>query len=496
MAAERLAETCDVIETRGSLRILGVPLQEDKSLSISGCKRFVFGRESNKSNYTMMVVGGTGAGKSSLINSLFNYISAVEWNHPFRFKIVVEDQSSSQVDSQTSEVVIYQINPRDGFRINYPLTVIDTPGYGDSRGLLRDKETTDQIRRLFTEACGVSEVHAICFVAQSSLVRLTPSQKYIFDSLLSIFGKDVAENIRILVTFADGTDCFVLDAIKAAQIPCSKSEDGHVLYFEFNNAAMFTAIKSKDKGFGFMFWELGLKNMDLLLDNLTRTNPKSLTLSVEVLKERRHLEYLVEELQKQVKTGLQKLEEIKNTEEELKDKEAEINRNKDYEIPVSYTEVKEELPEPGYYITNCQDCHYTCHATCQIADDQKKHGCVAMKSDGTCNVCPKKCHWTKHFNQKYKWVYVTVTKKQTMEDLKKKYLDASQAKAPVEMLMDKLRQEYNQQEQQVNDIVKQATSALNRLKQIALKPTGLSTLEYIDLLIQSEKNEHKPGWNK
>ena len=52
--------------------------------------------------------------------------------------------------------------------------------------------------------------------------------------------------------------------------------------------------------------------------------------------------------------------------------------------------------------------------------------------------------------------------------------------------------------QQLNDIVygmiEEAHTSLDRLKQIALKPNPMTEVEYIDLLIKSEKREAKPGY--
>ena len=38
--------------------------------------------------------------------------------------------------------------------------------------------------------------------------------------------------------------------------------------------------------------------------------------------------------------------------------------------------------------------------------------------------------------------------------------------------------------------------SLRRLDEIALKPNPLTRTEYLELLIESEKNEAKPGWKK
>ncbi|XP_044225087.1 uncharacterized protein LOC122994455 [Thunnus albacares] len=478
----------------GPLPVYKIPLKEEQ-INVPGCKRFSFGKESTKHNRTIMVLGATGAGKSTLINGMINYILGVEWDDSFRFKLVDEGQSKSQAHSQTSEVTAYKINHQEGFKINHSLTIVDTPGFGDTRGIERDRKIAEQLHNLFTAELGVSEIDAVCFVAQASLARLTPTQRYVFDSVLSIFGKDVAENIRILVTFADGQPPPVLEAINASGVPCPKTRDGLPVHFKFNNSALFADNKSsaanstdedgEDGGFDQFFTAL----------NVIKT--KSLKMTKEVLRERKQLEVSIENLQKQVKVGLAKLEEIKETSDKLKEHEAEISRNENFEFEVTVKKpVQVDISGSGNYITNCQQCYYTCHYPCPIPNDADKSGCAAMGSDGNCTQCSGKCCWNVHFNQKYRWDYPEVKEKRTVKELKEKYLKASKAKMPVQALFDELNAEYDHVQADVVTLMKRSAECLNRLKEIALKPNPLSTPEYIDMLIEGEKSEAKPGWKK
>ena len=120
------------------LPVYKVPLKEEK-INVDGCKCFSFGKEVTKENRTIMVLGATGAGKTTLINGIINYILGVEWEDSFRFKLVDEGQLRSQAESQTSEVTVYKINHQDGFQTPFSLTIVDTPGFGDARGVARDK---------------------------------------------------------------------------------------------------------------------------------------------------------------------------------------------------------------------------------------------------------------------------------------------------------------------------------------------------------------------
>ncbi|KAM4552246.1 uncharacterized protein PAE49_015730 [Odontesthes bonariensis] len=489
----------------GPLPAYVIPLTE-KEINIKGCRSFSYGKESRKPNRTIMVLGATGAGKSTLINGMINHILGVEWDDSYRFVLVNEDQSKSQAHSQTSEVTVYKINHQEGFRIDYSLTIVDTPGFGDTRGIERDREITEQLRNLFSAQTCVTEIDAVCFVAQASSARLTPTQKYVFDSVLSIFGKDVAENIRILVTFADGQPPPVLQAIRESDVPCPKGEDGLPAHFKFNNSALFADNGSAaagsmsedddDGNFDQMFWKMGTNSMNRFFAALNLMETKSLTMTKEVLRERKQLEVSVEGLQKQVRLGLAKLEDIKQTREKLREHEAEISRNQNFELEVSVMKpIQHDISGTGNYSNNCQKCYVTCHYPCSIPNDADKIGCAAMRN-GYCTVCPNKCSWSVHFNQKYRWEYKVVKEKVTKKDLEEKYKKASGEKMTVQQVMGKLEAEYNDLQLEVVNLMEISSECLNRLQEIALRPNPLSTPEYIDMLIEGEKSEAKPGWNK
>ncbi|XP_032366049.1 uncharacterized protein LOC116699594 [Etheostoma spectabile] len=512
---KRLADACKEKSTllkpkTGPLPVYVVPLKKEE-INVNGCKRFSFGKESKlnpKTNRTIMVLGATGAGKSTLINGIINYILGVKWEDSYRFKLVDEGQLKSQSESQTSEVTVYKLNYQEGFEIDCSLTIVDTPGFGDTRGIQRDQMITEQLRNLFSADCGVSEIDAVCFVAQAALARLTPSQKYVFDSVLSIFGKDVAENIRVLVTFADGQQPPVLEAINASGVPCPKTKNGLPVHFKFNNSALFADNKSsaagsmsedeeEEGGFDQMFWNMGTKSMKRFFVALNIIETKSLKMTKDVLRERKQLENSVENVQKQVKVGLAKLEEIKETTEQLKEHEGEISRNENFEFYVNIKKpVQIDISGSGNYITNCQQCQFTCHRKCVIPNDADKANCGAMGPNGYCTQCPNKCYWNVHYNQKYRWDYQDVQEKRTVQELKEKYQNATKAKMTVEELVDKLKEDYDQVQATVVALMKKSSQCLNRLKEIALKPDPLSTTDYIDMLIEGEKAEAKPGWKQ
>lgn len=483
-----------------NLPIFKLHLDETWQNSDGYCRRGTFGKNNARKNKTIMMIGATGAGKTTLINSMINFILGVKWEDDFRFTLIDEGKQKSQAESQTSAITAYKISYMNGFQVPYSLTIVDTPGFGDTRGISHDQKITKQIHEFFTQPRGIDHIDAVCFVVQASLARLTHTQKYIFDSILSIFGKDIAENILMLVTFADGNKPPVLEAIKVSQVPCSTDKSGEPLYFKFNNSALFIANKkpeeAEDEDFGDfdkMFWKLGISSMGNFFKSLEQMKTKSLSLTQEVLKEREQLEVLVEGLQPQINAGLTKLDEIKKTSAVLEQHKAEMDANKDFEYEVEVTVPKQVKNKPGSYLTNCQICHYTCHDVCCIADDKNKHKCYAMK-DGKCWVCPGKCAWNVHFNQAYKWEYVTEKKKETYKVLKQRYEEAHGEVLSKEQIFERLEKEFEDVQIIVFQLLEDSQRSLERLQEIALKPNPLSTPDYIDLMIESEKQEAKPGF--
>ena len=437
----------------------------------------------------LLLVGATGAGKSTLINGIVNYIMEVGWNEDFRFKVISEGGGKSQSQSQTNQITAYSFH---GSCLPYTLTVIDTPGFGDTRGLERDRAIVDQIKELFSigKSESIDQIHGIGFVSQASNPRLTPTQKYIFDSVLSIFGKDIASNIFLLLTFADGHDPPVLAAIKEAAIPYQKE-------FTFNNSALYA---NQSDSFNEMFWNLGKTNFQLFFTEFEKVEAHSLQLTRETLKERQQLEVIVEGLKTQIKVGITKIDELRQKQRILRKREADILQNEHFTYEQTVTKQR-ELELPGnVFVTNCLQCHFTCHYPCPISKDNEKYQCKAMDGGGPdsarCTVCPGNCPWSQHVNASHRFEIFYEVETQTSDDLKKNLNEAIEGKIQVENMITSIEAELDMLQVAIVGKVREAKRSLERLQQIALKPNPLNEIEYIDLLIKNEKSEKSPGFTE
>lgn len=443
-----------------------------------------------------LVVGATGAGKSTLINGMVNYMFGVEWKDDFRFKLITENDKLTQADSQTNNITAYTFHAMEGSLTPYTFTVIDTPGFGSTEGLKRDREITEQIKEFFSISPpeGIDHLDGIGFVVQSSQSRLTKTQEYIFDSILSIFGKDVSQNIFMMITFVDGQRPPVLEAIKKAEIPSTVS-------FKFNNSALYadnsTDHESSDFNFDEMFWKMGAGSFKKFFVEFPKYPSVSLRLTKEVLQEREQLQISLEGLNDQIQIGLNRIEEMRQEEIVLQQHEAKIKANKDFTYQVKLVKPSYiSLEGTGQHTTTCVTCNMTCHKSCAIPLDCNKSCCWAMNEFGNCRICPRKCNWSAHRNHPYLIEYKLVTETRTVEDLKQKYHKAVEGKATAEKMMRSLDESLQKVHLQVLTMIKQAQHSVGRLDEIALKPNPLTEAEYIEVLIESEKRGAKPGYQQ
>ena len=429
-----------------------------------------------KPERVLMMIGATGAGKSTLINALANYVLGIRWEDTFRFKVIAGEGSVSQTHSQTKYITAYTFHQTT---MPYSLTIVDTPGFGDTMGIENDKKIARQIKHFFSNEHfkGVDYLHGIGFVTQASLPRLTPTQRYIFDAVLSIFGKDIVDNIFLMTTFADADAPPILEAVKVAKIPYKHS-------FKFNNSAIFARNDASEQ-FNHMFWEMGIHSLSNFFKHFSVSSPQSLKLTKEVLTERERLEALIPGLETQVKVGLSRLDQ---------QHEAEINANKDFAYTIKVNKHR-KIPLRGVYTTNCLKCSFTCHNNCSYSNDSDKKMCCAM-TNGYCTACPQKCHWQSHSNTPHYFEYYDEYEDRTYDDLKKRYETAKSSKNKTRSMIVANEQILMQLQAEVYSLLDEVRFSVHRLDEIALRPNPLSDIEYIDLLIESEKREHKHGWKE
>ncbi|GAT96191.1 hypothetical protein conserved [Entamoeba histolytica] len=423
----------------------------------------------------ILVVGQTGSGKTTLLNSFVNALYGIKITDDFRYIIINEDnleQHKDQSQSQTSQVTIYNIKRT---KRTPPIKIIDTPGFGDTRGIAYDIEITKQIKEAFETK--VLDLNAICFVAPSSNVKLTASQRYVFGNIIDLFGKDVKKNFIAMLTFCDGQTPQVINSLQSKE--CIFSEIIRYVekpwYLKFNNSAIYD--DNTEDEFTQMFWKLGMRNFDDFISKSVTLPRKSLEKSKEVLRKRERIKVQIEGIRISLNNSLSKMNEIEQTSKQLDENREKVKNNENYTFTVDVTkQIKVDL-EPEQYVTNCLRCHKTCHYPCYIKGDMKK-GCACIDND-YCNVC--KCHYEQHANESYRFEFVIEKEKRTAKEVFERYNEGKKGVADAESLLKKLEEEYDKIQMECYDQQQEIVKCVNRLSEIALNNKVTSSNEYLDI---------------
>uniref|UniRef100_A0A8C2HH31 AIG1-type G domain-containing protein n=1 Tax=Cyprinus carpio TaxID=7962 RepID=A0A8C2HH31_CYPCA len=450
--------------------------------------------DTSKSNKIVLLVGETGAGKTTLINTMVNYLLGVKFEDEIWYEIT-EEEARDQSESQTSEITMYEV-----FHSNSPmsLTIIDTPGYGDTRGLDKDLEVAENLATLFQSNDGVREVDAVCFVIQASKNRLSDRQHYIISSILSLFGKDIVNNIMFLITHSDGLPPKnVLGAINKAKIPCRRDKSDQPVYFLFNNRQADTRhnekryIRAQRDA-----WEDSVEEMKKFLQSMNETNSRSLELTSDVLIERILLEASMGNLKLRVQEMEQKMAEKLQIQEVMVRNKEKIEECKNFTINFKRTVKLKVLIESESWkhrkATTCTVCEENCHEFgCWWASNPSK--CEVMK-DGFCIVCTGKCHHSKHVKENKKYIIKNSTIKIEFDNLIKEFEKAEEKSKKFSVIKDRLDKDLQEIEDQKSTLLFNAYRTIKHLSQIALKPDSAFTLQHLNFFIPRVREAGKENW--
>lgn len=385
---------------------------------------------------TIMFIGETGSGKTTLLNSLVNFITGIQYEDEFRYIIINEEDQKDNSCSHTSNVNIYYIKSHNNYN---PIKIIDTPGFGDTRGIEFDKKIPLMIEKILKK--NNISINAICFIGKSSNSRLTFEQEYISESITKMFGKDIVNNFLILLTFCDCGKPVVLDSFRKDK-NFSKLINGggkKKWYLEFNNSGIFPD-ETQNKEVTYNYWKIAMLSFKEFIETLNNLSYNNLTLTKKVLEERHIIEELVKNLEPQLDEGIYKMVNLKKNYSLLKKAEKEMEDTKDFII---YNPEIKKIREPkkAKFTTYCYICENTCHENC-LFDNNKKYMCAyfepyddSQKDKKRCTSCEGKCPVSCHYNADFVIKRITVNVATTKENLKKDYCKAKTDKSDYEQIL-------------------------------------------------------------
>ncbi|KAM4532739.1 uncharacterized protein V3H82_026471 isoform 2-T2 [Fundulus diaphanus] len=437
-------------------------------------------RNARKTNKTILLVGETGAGKSMLINALVNFTMGVKFQDNVWFQI------KEEVGQETSEVTVYEIFGFEGKTLSCSLTIIDTPGFGSTRGIEHDVNISQTLLQLFQSGDSIRELHGVGLVMKASDNRLSDRLMYILNSVMSLFGKNIENHIVALITHSNGrTPKNVLEALEVSTIKCAKNEKKQPVYFLFNNC------QNEDRNEEAEYMEgankITERGMTEFAAFLEKSQPQKVQTTVDVIKERTKLTACIQNLQQRITETEQKQKEIRETRDNLMKYKEEMRNNEDFDLEIDESyKVKEPIKtgvfEGAMCCTHCEEnCHYP---GCTWAPSPAF--CDVIK-EGHCLVCSGKCPTSAHVKEK--WIYVTKTRRvqTTLKEIKQKYEKSKTKREKNLSYLESLDTKMKDLKAIKSELLNESYNHVVKLERIALKADSASTLVHLDFLIEKMK---------
>jgi hypothetical protein len=327
-------------------------------------------------------------------------------------------------------------------------------------------------------------------VAASGDSRLTATQKYIIDSALSIFGKDIKENIRLLVTFADNADPPVVEACRAGNFPVTSASAG-IIYSKFNSSVLYASTEQQEEDLCFdeLFWDMGQENFSKFFSMLEGMNGRNLESTREVIQRRTLLEESLKDIEQELEVCLFNIENIEKFQRKMKECGQKMESSKDFVFEnkeVCYSRVP---CESDWYAYNCHRCQKTCESPIRSTNPAK-----LRKNKGQCShlACPH--HPSEHDYENVE-IRKTIKKtKKTLLDMKAKFESSSNEKMTNERLLTDCSENLEVAKAKVFSLLDQVGENVRSLESTALRSNTLSPTDYLSLMRSRVAEEQKPGY--
>ena len=264
--------------------VTGLKIINIKDEYILPCYKYPSREIRGKRYYTLLVMGEIGVGKTTLLDAFVNYLTGMNIEDQWRYKLSEEDNINVYCNSsQTREIKSYFINNDNddiNLKENINIKIIDTPGFGN---ILEDNSMVKKFKDFFKK---IKELDYILVTFLSPETLFTLSNEYTLERIQEIFGKDVLGRIVLICTFDDGGEPIVIKNLE--------NRLNYEAFFCFNSKRVLCDLREYEKDEIKYFWKKGMSNFERLLDFIIKKNlnPLNLNMSIKVMEIREEINFI------------------------------------------------------------------------------------------------------------------------------------------------------------------------------------------------------------
>lgn len=390
----------------------------------------------------LLLLGGTGCGKSTFINYLTNYFKGGTLNDlkvavPTRFYPKSteginhsENDAHDPTKSQTTTCHQYLFEDQ---QTGKQYLFVDTPGLGDVGGYTQDEINIKRIREAVIK---LGSLTAVVIIMNGTDVRLNTSMKIILALLWGFLPNVVMESVILVLTNSkEHTYNFYLDTLRL---------DGSTVYLFCMENSAFSRPAEKRTANGLrglmQEWSESMGSIKEILNTITSFTQ----ISVKAFTEMRETQ---DEIRAKMHATRLQIVEIQKMQNELAAYEEAVQQCGEEQMSfkdfIQVEKIKQKaLIESSTHNTLCSACHFVCHQNCQLdeitmAGDQLFTQCSAMSAFGNrCSRCPKQCSYGRHYHGFYKIEEIEGTRDKILHHIKARY---DQATSNLEIFQQKIR---------------------------------------------------------
>lgn len=428
-----------------------------------------------EARYKILLIGETGSGKTSFLNLICNYNlvqalgfhAGVEQFHAFNE--IKFESDSSKMESKTSYSKLYKIEMG-----TWPVGVIDTPGFGDTRGMEEDKKHVARVIETLKEE---QYINCVCLVINGRAARMSASIKYVLSEITAVLPKTVLDNI--IVVFTNTTSPLHL-TFDPTEFKTHFGCEINMIFCIENPYCLYE--KAKERSLSADMIAKGLK------DEFERTAGvlEKMFTEIKALKQVHTYDFirLYEKKQEVERTVLVTLEayncqmqlenELAKIEESISAAQGSKTLHKNFENEI----VRHVSEKTSRHNTICgaPGCYSNCHKSCNLDksfDKEAFKSCWCIKNDNTCRVCGHS--YRSHYHDEV--LFEKKREKVINEETKRKFDEAKSAEERSKIEKKEIEEKKRKTKEEKQRLSEVLVAAIEEFQKLGISRSYLILLE-------------------